>query len=301
MQIGLILVSLAAVAWAVNSVIIRSVTARAGESFSATAASIFTAVPYLCIVLTVAGEWGTIARISLWALAKLVIAGVIQLLLGRALNYGSVRLIGANKAGPLVATTPLFIMIFALVLLGETLTALIVLGVVFIVGGAALIGTEGRSAAQTQGGKTAGRELKGYLMGLAAAVSYGISSVMVKSAITDIGSPYVSAGIFYFASALGLLLMLPGTKCRTDIMNVAKKNNILLPLIAGGIFATTSEVLFQMALSHSPVSLVAPILSTNILVVFFISFFINRRLEVFTWKIFLGIIGVIAGAFCIYW
>ena len=97
MQTGLIFALLAAVGWAANTIIIRKISTKTGESFSATTISIFLGVPFFAVVLTITGEWHILASISVQAYLLLVAAGIVQLCGGRQLIYSSIRLIGNNK------------------------------------------------------------------------------------------------------------------------------------------------------------------------------------------------------------
>lgn len=60
------------------------------------------------------------------------------------------------------------------------------------------------------------------------------------------------------------------------------------------------RLLLYTALKYSPASVVTPIRGTQVLFVFFLSFLVNRRIEVFTWKIFIGIVVTVLGTFLLF-
>jgi uncharacterized membrane protein len=299
MQTGLIFSLLAAIGWAINTVVVRKISTQTGESFSATIISIFLGVPFFAIVLSISGEWYILANISVRAYLLLAGAGIIQLCGGRLLNYNAIRLIGTNKAGPLVATTPVFVAILSVFFLDELLTVFPTMGILLIVVGAVLISSEKKIAGDTARNSSRRNEVKGIAMAISAAILLGVSSVMVKSALNEIGSPYIGVFIFFVAAAFGMALLLINVGHRKDLSDVTSPS-ILLPLIGTGILAAGTQLLFYIGMSKSPVSLVSPLLSTNVLFVFLISFLFIRRLELFTVKVFLGIVTIVIGAFFIF-
>ena len=59
-------------------------------------------------------------------------AGLFTFALGRLLNYTGVKFAGVSKSTPLVGTSTLFATILAIVLLGESPTILIGLGILLV-------------------------------------------------------------------------------------------------------------------------------------------------------------------------
>lgn len=69
------------------------------------------------------------------AAAWFVAVGILGPCLGRVFNYLGVAHLGATRATPLIATSPLFTTVLALVFLHEQITPRILLGVLGIVAG----------------------------------------------------------------------------------------------------------------------------------------------------------------------
>ena len=69
----------------------------------------------------------------------LALAGALNFPLGRLLNYTGVRIVGVSRATPLIGAAPLFAMILAITIGGETINLLTLLGTLLIVGGGVLI------------------------------------------------------------------------------------------------------------------------------------------------------------------
>ncbi|MDP6402284.1 MAG: EamA family transporter [SAR202 cluster bacterium] len=68
-----------------------------------------------------------------------LLSGLLNFPLGRLLNYTGVRMVGVSRATPLIGAAPLFAMILAITIGGETINLPILLGTLLIVGGGVLI------------------------------------------------------------------------------------------------------------------------------------------------------------------
>ncbi len=79
------------------------------------------------------------------AAAWFAAAGVLGPCLGRVFNYLGVARLGAARATPLIATSPLFTTVLALVFLREPITLKILLGILCIVAGIGIITGQRRS------------------------------------------------------------------------------------------------------------------------------------------------------------
>ena len=67
-----------------------------------------------------------------------------------------------------------------------------------------------------------------------------------------------------------------------------------------GLFTTAGQLLFYVALGKSPASVVTPLLSIQVIFIFFLSLLVNRRTEVFSWKVALGMAATLAGTFLLF-
>ena len=122
--------------------------------------------------------------------------------------------------------------------------------------------------------------------------------MLVKVVIGEMGSPFVGVFIAYLATALVMGIILWHQEQRDQLTQLTRPTLILL-VIAGG-FAALGQVFRFLAFSYSPVSVVEPLLSTAVLFVFFFSFLLNRSIEVFTWRVFSGMVAIVVGAFLLF-
>ncbi len=226
------------------------------------------------------------------ALIYFVAAGIFSPALVRWLYFISLDRIGASVSSSLLATGPAFTVIFALLLLGETLTVQIALGIAAIIGGIALFERQ-----LNREPKTTGRSRRDLLFPLLAAIFFGLAVVLRKKGLNLLDSPVlgVTAG---FATSLifySIMCLLSG-RLRASIA-IRKKD---LPyFIATGIFLTTAWLTLFYALSHGKAIVVTPLANLHPLVVLVLSYFFLGKLEKITATIIVGVGLVLAGVLLI--
>ncbi len=298
MEIGLILALLSAVCFAGSSIFLRKGTVQAGESTTAVIITVFLGAFFFLFILLFTAQWDKLWSLSWQGFAVLAIAGIIHYIGGRSLFYSSIRLIGANKSSILARTSAFYAVIVGVLFLKESLTTLLVLGVLCIVAGAILPILEKQSASVPHQRETSKTQTRGILSGLGAAFFWGISGALVKPVIEEIGSPVAAAFVTYTVAALLLAGLLFRKEQRVQLTQLRRAS--LIPILTSGTFVATAQLLRYTALSYSPVSLVSPLISTGALFIFIFSFLLNRNIEVFTWKVFAGMAAMIIGAFLLF-
>jgi len=291
MEIGLIFALLSAGSFTGANVFIRKGTFLAGESFTATLISVFVGVAFFLFLMLLTADWQTLWSLSWQGWLLLGAAGIMHFALGRLLSYTAFRLIGANKAGAIFRTQTFYAVIFGVLLLKEPLTIFLVLGVLCIFGGLTLVSLE------KEGGASKIRT-RGILAALGGAFFWGTSGILIKPVVTEIGSPYAAAFISYLAATLVLTSLLSGQGQRVQLSNLHRKT--ITSLTLGGVFNSIAQLFRYIALIYSPVSLVNPLIGTATFFTFFLSFLINRKIEVFTWKVFVGIVATVVGTFLLF-
>jgi transporter family protein len=299
MDTGLILALIASVSFAAGIVLVRKTAGEAGESFSVTALSVFVGIPFFAIAILISGEWSNLLDISGKALGLLAAAGVIHFIIGRLLAYNSYRLIGANRATPFTMTNRFYTVLFSVLFLGEKLTVFIVLGVLCMFAGSFLISREKQSASEKKEKKLSRDEVKGILLALGAALCWGITPVLIKPGVEEIGSSSAGAFVSYATAAIVMGLLLLNKPNRTRLTQLPLQKSIL-PMAIAGLFTAGGQLLYYTALGLSPASIITPLLSIQILFIFILSFLINRRSELFTWKVIIGMGATVVGVFLLF-
>jgi transporter family protein len=299
MEKGLIFALLASLSFAVSAVSVRRASARTGETFTATAMSVLIGVPFLAIALCFAGEWQILGSVSWRDLILLGAAGIIHFLLGRLLSYNGYRLLGANRGATLSQTALFYTVILSVIFLKESLTVYLVLGVLSIFAGSVLVTTERRSTGGTGQSGTLGTRVKGTLNSLGGALCWGISPILIKPALGETGSPVAGAFVSYAAAFVIVVLTFCRRQPREQMSRLPFKE-ALVPLLISAIFASAGQFFLYIALDHSPASMVTPLVSTHVMLVFLLSLVINRSIEIFTPKVILAMVLTVAGTFLVF-
>ncbi len=306
MEKGLVFALFSALGFGISSVSVRRGVSRAGESFTATVISIFIGVPFFAASAFFSGELNKLWSLSGQAIILLAAAGLIHFIGGRLFAYNSYRLIGLNKASIFIRTSPIYTVVLGVFFLNESLTISLVVGVLFIFAGMVFVSTErkGVGVEKTSGTQIRRRlsstEVKGILAGLGAGLCWGISPILIKPAVEEVGSPSVAALISYTAASIVIACFFFRRQHRKQMLQLNVPATIIL-LLVNGIFVCIAHLFNYTALSYSPASMVTPLVQTHALFALFFSFFVNRNIEIFTPKIILGIIAAVVGAFLIFY
>ena len=292
MQIGPLLALLAALSFAANLVSVRRGIILGGKSSTATAVSVFTGALLYLLILPITGDYKILGSVSWQAIALLAIAGIINFCLSRLLFFNCVQLIGANRSTTLTQTNIIFAAVFGVVFFAEKITLTLVLGSLGIMFGAILVNLvkeEGAYKFQTSGA----------LLAVIASFCGATSSLLVKSAMKDVSSPYLATSISYAAAAIVWVIILAVNQPqRGGILTLNRPALVMFMLT--GVFAMTGHLFRYSALAQSPVSVIQPLMGTGVLFTFFLSFLLNRKIDVFNWRVFTGVMMVIISIFLIF-
>ena len=133
---GILFSLLAASGFAMTAVFARTALQRMPTPYG-TLLSLFVSTVAAMIIAAVLHP-DELLGIGMVALGWLFLVGLFNFPLGRMFNYTSVRMVGVSKASTVVATSPLFATILAVIILGERVGPVTLLGIVAVIGGLAL-------------------------------------------------------------------------------------------------------------------------------------------------------------------
>ncbi|MFQ6122754.1 MAG: EamA family transporter [Dehalococcoidales bacterium] len=114
----------------------------------------------------------------------------------------------------------------------------------------------------------------------------------------EIGSPYAAAFVSYLAAFLLWAILLLQKEQRNQLFQLPRSSLIILS--GAAILGLVGQLLRYAALNYSPVSVVQPLIGTVVLFILLFSFMVNRRIDVFTWRVFLGILFTLTGTFLLF-
>jgi len=295
---GLVLALLSSIGFATGIVFMRKGVHRSGESFSLIPISVFLGTVLFSLTLFVSGEAGGLTSISWLGVSSLAVAGVIHFVIARILMYTSMQLIGANRAAPILACSIPFGTVLGICFLGEPLTITFTLAFLLIAVGIIIISTT-HSAESQKPSMPQGSLVKGMLVAFSAAVCIGGSAVLVKIGLEEAASSMQAVFVSHIAAAIvaGGLLLNPNNMAKLHRLD----RNWLIPILVASVLTAVAQLLRYTALYYSPVSIVVPLVGTNVLFIYPLSFLINREIEAFGLRVIMGAVVTVAGIFLMFW
>ena len=132
-MIAIALAIAAAASWGLSAVLVRrglrDLSTSAGTLISLTAGLLFTAA------LVAAFQFGALLHVSWQAVALFGLIGILNFPMGRFFNYMAIARLGVGRSTPLLASSPLFAVLIAVLATGEQLTLATAAGIALILGG----------------------------------------------------------------------------------------------------------------------------------------------------------------------
>ena len=283
---------LTAMTFAITQILVRRATYQSGESFTPLAVSMLVGTPLFILLVTFTGEWHAFVNLTWQQYLLLAAAGLIHLVIARFLFFTSTRIIGANSTAAITRTSVVFSVIFGVIFLDETVTGVQVVAALLIMFGAVLTTTEISR-------RTFRISTRGLLMGLGTALCSAGSATLIRPVMKEVDEIYAAALVMYLAAFVVIVVLL-GINLRQRQALLNQDRSMFLMLSAGAVFLVGGHIFRFTALVHSPVSVVQPLVATIVIFVLIFSWIINRKIDVFNWRILAGIAMVLAGVFMIY-
>ena len=134
---GIVFSLLAASGFAATAVFARTALQRMSSPYGTLLSLFVSTIAAMTIVAFLHPD--EILGLGIVALGWLFLIGLCNFPLGRMFNYTSVRMVGVSKASTIVATSPLFATVLAVIFLDESVSAISFVGTVAVIGGLALI------------------------------------------------------------------------------------------------------------------------------------------------------------------
>ncbi len=130
----------------------------------------------------------------------------------------------------------------------------------------------------------------GRVLGISAALAYGLSSVLIRQGVSGMAPPLVGASVSLLSGTLTLAVV----GARDFKANLSKKRAIIMLLISG-IAAALGVISNFFALSMAPVVIVSPLQSTSPLFALLLSNLFLSHLEKITPRLIVGSVLVVGG------
>jgi hypothetical protein len=231
-----LLAALAALCWAVGSVLSAQAASRMG-AFAFTRWRLFFALCLLWAVAAWSGQWRSL---DLPATGLLVLSGLVGIFVGDTALFACMNRLGPRRCGILFATHALFSAVLAWPFLGETLWGWTLAGSGLLVSGVMVAIAWGRRADESHRWEdTRGTLAVGVALGLLAALCQAVATLMIKPLMTT-GVDAVAASAVRTSAAFVAHLILLWAGLR--------HSRLLQPLTAKVLANTGASAAVAMAL-----------------------------------------------------
>ncbi len=304
---------LAAVTFALNNSSARR-GVLTGTMSQAMAITVPMGVPLFFLATLAVGSASAALEFSPEAMLALSAAGIIHFVFGRYCNYRATRAMGANLVGPLQQVSLVLTLVLAILILGETLTLLRLLGIGLLVLGPAITLREDTETptrpprATDQAESTAEKSesgrapafvvnyTEGTIFALLSALAYGTSPILVRFGIGSGGlGVSLAAGLVSYCAAT--VVMLPALLWPGWLRQVlAADRSAITWFSVSGVTVCLSQMFLYMGFAVAPVSVVSPIQRLSIVFRIYFGQLLNPHHEVFGGKLYLGTAVSLIGA-----
>jgi DME family drug/metabolite transporter len=256
---------------------------------------------YISLTITIVGN------IVLWPLALavtdlgtlnpegllfFVLAGLLAPGIARLFYYKGMETAGISANATIYATYPLYTSIVAVLLLGEALTTENWVGLVCIIAGVISVGRIVNNG--ENGSRNATK--KGLIVPVAGSLAFAFSYIVRKEALNIYNQPLLGVSVGYTTSLFVYLLAMAFSKnagtsgfSRSDLKMFWKP----------GVGMAMAWLLSFFALSQEMVSIVAPVLQTELLFILFFTYIFLRKIEKLSPKLVVSSLLIVAGVILI--
>ena len=291
-MMGAVYALTAALSWAGSSAILKSLTTRI-DALSLNTLRLCAASLLVLPLILLSGRGTELINTPLMPLVYLVVSGVISLAIGDTIFIKSLSYLNVSHAFPIAqCSNPVFTMLLAVLLLGESFTWVTGLGTFFVLLGIYLItSTQMAPSIHSTPGRIRG---KGIILALIAGAVWAIAAVTLKLGALDT-DPLVAAAI-WMSSATIVFLPFALSQRKKGALQLKKygSRSLALALTSGVVDLDVGVVLFIIAIQLIGAGKAVVLSSTSPLFLLPFSVFILReRLTRFTLiGIFTGIAGI---------
>jgi len=281
----------ASLSWAIAPILYRKALLST-KPISANIVRCATNAAVMVVVLLLIGLAGTLAALPMKTMVLVIASGAIGLGVGDSLYMIGLKYVGVSRAVPLAATYPLFSLVWATFLLGQSISIFEILGALIIIFGIWLLGRERCREETCAKGKLA---FIGLTASLVTAVIWSVSIDMMNvavSGITSLGANYAIITLRIASVALFFILLAPFID--RDHGFIKMKRSTIIALCVGGLVANgVGWLLLNYSFLNTSLSRAVPISSTSPLFAAVVGFMLFH--EKMTARAVLGAIAIVAG------
>jgi uncharacterized membrane protein len=250
-----------------------------------TGAWVNVAVGTVCVWIAVI-LGGGVGHPNAAGIAYFALAGVIGTFGGRLLRFLSIETVGASMSAALINLSPLVASILAIIVLGEEVTAPIVIGTLVIVAGTTLL---------SAGGRSTGIRLVALLLPLMSAMCFGVVAILRKIGLSGMTPVFGFAVNVTAALVAYTAFLIASGQCALMFC----RGRSLVYFMMAGVAENVGVFLLLEGLSIGTVSVVAPLASVSPIFVLALSFLFLRGIDILNRRIVLGTLLIVSGVYLI--
>ena len=318
-MLAVVYVLLSSMSFAMNQAGVRRGMLR-GSALQGVYISIWIGVPVLIISAAVSTQLFRAGDLEPRSYLLLVAVGVNHFIIGRYCNHRAIGAVGANRNRTIVGANVPFSILLAVVLLGEEVTQWMWVGMALVLAGPAIVfrrqspvaqprtspqsvhAAAGASAEAPVAGAAQGAEqeappprfVEGYAFGLLNAISFGISPLLVRSALGGSGLGVLGSLVAYSAASVVLVPLLALPMVRANLHRIDPVTSRWFMVSA--VSVVLAQMFRYLALSVAPVTVVLPLMRAGSVLLLPVSYVFNRRIESFEPRVLVGIFISITGS-----
>jgi drug/metabolite transporter (DMT)-like permease len=258
------------------------------DAYLATFLQLIVALAVLVFASLTTEDVGLLGDATTLSLAYFSLAGLIHFSLGWTLLNISQMRIGAARTSPLLATTPVFGAAIAVVILQELPGALVWLGVALVTAGALVVSLERVSEVGW------GVSWEDALPGLATALAWAASPVLIKEGLEGLPSPLLGLTLGMVVAVLAYAVALP-FRPGVEGSGLGSWDALAFKLVAG-LMVGLSVWARWASLDYAAVAVVLALGLLSVPVVLLLSpLLMGRHVERVTAQVWLGAALVVIG------
>lgn len=252
-----------AVLWTVSAVLYKEALFRTKPISANIVRCLITSI-ILIVFLAATGKFWVLTGLPVYTVVLASLSGVIGLGVGDTLYMASLKLIGVARAVPITCIYPLFNLLLAIFLQGETVILQVLLGATTIVLGIWLLSQEKEAATSKLQKESL---VKGVVYAFTTAIVWAVSIMIIDMAVTpsetsSLDHVLAINTLRISATAAFLLASAPITDRKFGFLKMQKKR--VAALVSGGLVALAfGWFLLILSLIYIPESQAVPISSST--------------------------------------
>ena len=256
---------------------------------------------YISLTITIMGNivlwplalyFTNLSTINLEGLLLFVVAGLLAPGIARLFYFKGMETAGISANASIFATYPLYTSIIAILLLGEKLTTENWIGLTCIIVGVIFVG---RNIANIDGSLRNGSK-KGLIIPILGSLAFAFSQIVRKEGLNIYNQPLLGVAAGYTTALIVYILIIKLSK-NTETRRFSRQDLSIFSKPGVGIAA--GWLLSFLALSQEMVSIVAPVLQTELLFILFFTYIFLRKIEKYSLKLVASAILIIIGVILI--